>query len=621
MEFIVGLEAINLDGTVYDTDDLSTIRGASTVALEIVEHVEAALSALLRGANVTTTFTGSSRGEWRVAGCGSADMLKEAIKAFLRGEGFQEDVRNRELVDALPFMKFSYALVPDTLAHEMQRQLAEARYTVFDLDIPKPVDEARLEAAIEQDFSQSSRKAQETLGPPPPAETGVCSIDGVRPFARLSWRTVEQLAICNQPVSASVLARKTFGRTGRRPHFYKTILKDMSDEEKAALDAISFADSFEELVEGSASIKGLPTVIGNKFMAVYMDGNGFSKLRKRFLQSGDGTPESRAKAFSERIGAHRRHLLRGILEHFKDKENAPRLQLAAPKKQVLGGEYQENGRAMKRPTPVLRFETLMWGGDESFMVMPAWAFHGFMVRLSELLDPSLPINQIKIGSDIEPLTYGVGVVLASYKTPIRAIHNLSMDLCSNAKSDRDRSMVDFLSIGGVDVPTRGLPDERRALYKIPQDRQASLFRLPLKHMPEILSRFTEMKGLPGDGETGVPRAALHKLIIDPVTLGAPSAKMDDGSGPTIGDRTGFNDSSLETALKSILETNYRAFDEGGTTKKFGEDFLSGDAFAWAESAPAFAPVLHFLTLWNYLGVGVPGGTARSDSDAVEVAIA
>jgi len=110
---------------------------------------------------------------------------------------------------------------------------------------------------------------------------------------------------------------------------------------------------------------------------------------------------------------------------------------------------QENGTA--------RFETLLWGADEATFVAPGWT--GW--RLAEIAMDEMS-DWVHPHDETISLTFGAGVLFAPATAPIRATRNLAEGLKARAKAQKDVSRVQSLAIEGYDYAA--LSDE--AFYKL-----------------------------------------------------------------------------------------------------------------------------------------------------------
>ena len=581
MEFLVSVEAVSFGKVMDDTDDLSAIRGASWAMMAAASGFCDALQARLGDdVSVTRRFAGASLARVVAAGDGlTADTVRAAVRDVLGGGSWTGGVRG--LAEVLPFLVFATAVTENDSAVN-ERARAARQYRMLDTDLPvwRSTEEARENVRRDENSQRADASGAIRLID----QLQPCVKDRLRPIARLGWRSADASRgetdgkpRRDVPVSASFFARHEFGRTGRRPVFY---------EDQAGIplkNTASLADSFEEIAsEGQP--ERLPVTVRNKMAVLYMDGNAFGRLLKEWERRGGN-----ADGFAGEMAGKRKAMLKSLVELFLDDGCADWLQLKEP-----GKRYLENGE--ERDTPVLRFETLMWGADESMLVFPGWAFPAVIRRLERILKSGCGRITMPDGAEL-PLTYGIGCAIGHYKTPIRAMKRLAVALADQAKKrgkllddgqtgaspGEMRSFAEYMILSGIDLPVRKLAAEREALYGVHgEEAQRRVFSIPLDGFGETLARFARVRGEPGGKEAGAPRAKLAGLLHDAREAGV--IGMQDPNPRLLDD------------LKSLLASH---------VDSDGASLENALAPAWARQAP-LAPLVHLLSLWNYIGIMPPG---------------
>jgi hypothetical protein len=552
---------------VVDTDDLSTIRGASWALLEFPE-VFPGLFASPPERRVETVQAGGSTGLYRVTTDLDRDQLEIALsRFFLFREPLREDGMPEGLAAVIPHLKFTFGLasaedypsITDAWP-VLHRDQAFRQYQSLDVDLP---DVAGLTGDI--------GKVHSFLP---------CSKDLTRPRAAMIFRSMPDGGSPQQdvPVSASVKARHDFGRVGRRHEFYRRHA-GFNPSEK-----LGYADSFEEIAmagDGPPHEQG----VEGRMALVSLDGNGFESLRQRFL---DADPGHGLKAYADAMGASRKALLHDLLTMLSVRKE---FRLRAPAKTRIDGE--------SRQTPVLRLETLLWGADEALFVIPALGVPAFLSALNTSLLGSAGEVQVSDGSR-ERLTYGIGVLVCHYKTPIRMARRFVELLQDEAKLEwrkrkRETGAVEnlfqMMILKGMEVPMGGVAIERERRYRIPGARQGQAFTIPLAAADVMFRAFRALKGRPGNGETGVARSQLADIVntaVEGMFLGEPVAN------------TAVAEQSDE--LRRLLAGSRK--DERDV---FPQDYFS-QSFPWAETCP-LAPLVPLLEFWRFLGNENPGADA------------
>lgn len=402
--FLLRVEGVNFDRTLFDTNDLSTIRGGSLALLKLDLAVDRALEGW---AKVQKVYSGASQAAFTFAREGAPgaviDEARRRVADALAGRSgdiFDPDdvvVRGDRLPQPGPIPFSTLTFVVDVVA------VAEA---------PNASGRDPLEAALDRAEARNHARQfrQWTVDPIALGGAGRADdLDGIRP-------AVEQIDIrggsgpaTRKWVSRSVRERRDFGRRARRT-FYRTELRDGWEEilRSSDGDRLGFTDNFEEICAEPPEPRALPESLKNKIAVIYADGNAFGATRAAVTPS-DG--RSRATIFSERLGELRRRLLERILRWYAAPEGGP----APSPFLVPGGDGTDD----------LRFETLLWGGDEMAFVLPSWLAVDFVEAFFDAT------KDWEIGG--RRLTHAVGVAVGHYKTPIRQLRHIAKDAAELAK--------------------------------------------------------------------------------------------------------------------------------------------------------------------------------------------
>lgn len=289
----------------------------------------------------------------------------------------------------------------------------------FVVDVePIGVDE---KPAKERVLARNRRRQVQTLTvrlPEPDATaTDPCVIDRVRPGV------VTDREQDKGKVSASVKARRRY-RRGHRDAFYQT-----SIGLEAGLRP-RWADDFLGLV--SAPPRPVNEAIRDKLALIYFDGNRFGKIREDVKND---------RQFSEELLELRRELMAALL---------------APNGGLLESGFFKAEDKEDPETPRLPLETLVWGGDEMLWAVPAWLAVPLVGAFFK------QTRGWEIGG--HRLTHAGGVVIGSYKTPVRQMIALAHQLADNAKGDRSRSALQIEILESLDIPDGYLDRQRRRRF-------------------------------------------------------------------------------------------------------------------------------------------------------------
>ncbi|MFZ1413761.1 MAG: hypothetical protein WAS73_04170 [Defluviicoccus sp.] len=477
--------AVNFDGTVYDSNDLSTIRGGSLTILEaprrLLGHIEEKLARcatveviycaaselfarLMLAESVTQAVAeqaeplvvperrkGEARQKYKkrlaalqtaptAGGSASVDPVaalarevEDVVRAFLG--------RNNE---GWPFSLFTFAVAthpadgataqPDSIFNALEGMNAADQHT-------------RLTVAIPDAPSAS---------PLPKPEDAFCAITGVLPAVVTRGRQRERR-------SKSADARKQVGRE-QKGNFYANELARLlegareAEQEKQPLRDVldrlstsgySFASSFEDIIDDPKP-EGLPPNLRNKLAVVSLDGNNFGRLRRARMTK----DLSELKDFSGTLEWKRGLLLTNLLDWM----------ITTPGMRRSGGDPDADDGDTGTTTR-LRFETLQWGGDEMCFVLPAWYGWEFIDRLREGLDGWI------IPGETKPLSHSIGLVFGHYKAPIRELSQAAADLSALAKdkgpdgkSRAAETVVQAMALEGIDHAELDIESLRSRLF-------------------------------------------------------------------------------------------------------------------------------------------------------------
>lgn len=483
--WVLRVEGVNFGATIDDTNDLSTMRGGSLALLSFHEQVEIALGALAGVTRAEKVFSGASLCAFRVAGTVAdfPEAARQAIAQTFSDPEYGWNPGGREQSVPLNYL----TVVVDA---------AETAVTSVD---DKAID-ADIDKAEARNHARQFR--QWTIAPLPAtpaaatAKTEADRYEKVRPAT--AWvrapkghflKSTEEDAVSLESdiyhASASVAARRNYGRNARQK-FYGSLLGP--DYAK-----LSFTDSVADIAEELPSSYRLPISLRSKIAVFYADGNKFGGIRKKVG----------AKAFSDRLDILRKSLLKSILDWYVagqagEDESGP-----------LGDAFVVYDQ--KRDRWALRFETLMWGGDELLFVLPAWLAVPFTQGFFEAT------RDWTIGG--VPVSHAAAVAIAHHKTPIRqlrAVAKHSADLAKNASPElRETGSVTFEVFESLAPPDTGsnFEAERIRLYgnnpAIGNDGEdpalARLLAIPGDDFGDAVRRFHEL-------QRGFPRSQVYSAL-------------------------------------------------------------------------------------------------------------
>lgn len=240
-------------------------------------------------------------------------------------------------------------------------------------------------------------------------------------------------------VSESVHRRFRYGlaaKEGDDGGHLQSFYTDETDGSAAdVIRAAAFAKDLHEI--GDDPQRGN---LSGKLAVFYADGNRFSSLVR-----GLSTEDELVK-FDNDLRAKRKTLLAGL----------------------LNWAWRTPGmRQGKR----LRFEVLLWGGDELMIVVPAWCGIALQAQFFTLTKGWAPKVPAALATRLRPpnskpaltadghLTHAAALVMCNAKTPIARIRTLANELaqmCKDRLGDNVGNVYEALALESVDYPAEAL---------------------------------------------------------------------------------------------------------------------------------------------------------------------
>jgi hypothetical protein len=275
-------------------------------------------------------------------------------------------------------------------------------------------------------------------------------------------------------LSHSVLTRWKYGKDLKQTYYFQEKKIKESDKLKQ-LKQYDFSEHFEDLADNKAYRK-----LNGKIAVIYIDGNSFSKIQKKILedtQKNEGNLIKAQKEFDQTLQTYRSEFLLALLLAMID-DNA--------------GSGFKHALQLEDNRKTVRFETLMWGGDEMLFVLPAWLGFEFIQYFFD------KTKGWKIAE--QPLTHAAGMVFCSAKTPICNIQELAKSLAEtvkevnetespNNKGGREQNAWSYIILKSIDYPTNSnIEDFNKKHYRALADTKPRLIPASLNwkiHQPTV----------------------------------------------------------------------------------------------------------------------------------------
>ena len=258
--FLLRIEGVNLDSFVFDTQNLSTIRGGSLLLLDGVEGIGTTYPEL------TPISTGASAGLFRVQD--GVDAQQIAVK-----------LRN------------------DLLTHH---QLQHATFVVdvaqMRDDTPRSFVAAREQLIALNRFQQQHAPMVSVPEWNEDKDAVVCPTDHVR-------------AATVGKNSNAVNVRQQHGGREAKQSFYKRQFP-LEDPNPAA--DMAFTNDLEQLTDGYEN-----ETLNRKMAVIYIDGNSFSTIQNSLVLAATNA-EDEQKRIDEKLKGYRREFLRSLLAGMKN---------------------------------------------------------------------------------------------------------------------------------------------------------------------------------------------------------------------------------------------------------------------------------------------------------------
>ena len=253
MKFHLKVEGVNFASCLFDTNDISVIRGSSLLLDTIAEPVADAL-AKTRCKDVQREWAGASTSKFTFEADDekAAQQALVAVKAQLLGEPYRH-------------LSFVASIGHSDQQAEARNRAAQFRqWTVPDCAVPDSV------------MPDSGKPGSVKPGRAVRAATKPDALDGMRPAAPGMNDTIKGA------LSPSVKARLDYGRANRRGFFEVRAPKQLLHETE-------FCDSFHDMVKGAPD--WVSETVRNKLAVIHFDGDGFGKARAKAKSTADFSDE------------------------------------------------------------------------------------------------------------------------------------------------------------------------------------------------------------------------------------------------------------------------------------------------------------------------------------------
>ena len=401
--YYLRIEGVNLDHFVYDTNDLSTVRGGGLLMLDLVDEVKNCLDE--EQIAYQPISMGASWGLFSIqddtldATALLANLRKKVVHKVISIEKQKED-GSHYTIEIAPW-RHATCVMDMVPAADDDSHFQKNRDKVHALNRWRQMQELSLVLPGKNSACEDDPKH------------AVCGFDLVRPKCR--WLRFEDE---KKAVSDHVFDRREYGRD-RKQNFYKDQVA-MLPEADARIAPLEFVNDLDELTRDPTKDYGN---LAGKMAVIYLDGNDFGKTMSRCA-----TPDEQKK-FNTIVRSGQNRFLADLLQA-----------IATDPHWLYQKKSDPDGT--KR---LLRLETLLWGGDEIMWVVPAW--QGWWL-LAEFFQKTSTMDWSFQGKQ---LTHGAGLVFCHHKAPIHRIKDLAHNLAELAKAkDRGKGLAAYQVLESFD---------------------------------------------------------------------------------------------------------------------------------------------------------------------------
>lgn len=349
-----------------------------------------------------------------------------------------------------------------------------------------------------------------------------CEWDNLRPGDAVVEVKRDEGKLFN--VSKSVKTRYDFGRQQKQAFYRNETLEN--DTVDPLIEQLEFTHELDEIAT-STQFSNLE----NKLAVLYFDGNGFGNIQRKCKNADE------LQSFDKTVQGYRSTFLKKFLLEISNDPN-----------------FKIGDR--------LQLETLLWGGDDITLVVPAWK--GFWT-LNYFYEQS---KNWKYQGD--PLTHAGGLVVCHYKTPIVRTKKLAKDLADQVKDylgKERRNLFEYEVLESIDFPT-----EPVGTFWNRRFGALACCRQPLLPIPDWDKTRPELEELLRDIPKGQVYALANQGVED---LGRGFKQQRDRFMEVIGKERFVK---LEAKIKAL--------------------FRHDNCEVW--------PWIHLLELWDYLALDLEG---------------
>ena len=371
MSYYLRFEAVNLGNFVYDTNDLSTIRGGGLLLLDAPQIVGKLINQELPLPKSNILNSGEAKPITQGASWALFELNTDASTALKIKQNIVSSL-NSETIDDQPNPLRHATFVVDVL----EKSPSDKHYAK---------DRDNLHALNRWQQMQSP-----SLSIPKQDETAkACKYDKVRPGTERNYSKPNEKIW----LSASVAERRDYGKEQKRGEFYQV---------RTQLPDLKFTNELEEL-----STDPTQGILNRKIAVIYADGNKFGQIVAQCKKS------KQQSKFDENLRQGQNAVLKALLEKAKDDP-----------------VWQNNGK-IRLETLLWGGDELLWVvpawlGWQALALFFKEADEKISINRELLKDSQYPSKQGEV-------SFSAGLVFCRHNAPIHRITRLAHDLAEIPK--------------------------------------------------------------------------------------------------------------------------------------------------------------------------------------------
>ena len=433
--WLIQIEAVNLDSSVFDTNQISIRRGGTIVIHKtlgaIRERIEAQFSGdVSTSGNATTISIG---GSYLLLHFSGSDVHFEQAKSIIEAVLSEKDSKR------VSFLTAQIALEENDNSTDINaHQLSQYRN--------------RLTNSIRCQQGKLISLHSANLSVETPAKDSnaqYCDFDQLRPAETLFSMSKQHPDgdIETKVVSQYSKDRHHFGSQQKRTYILEALKHLPSNEEENLNQTdteqnysdIAFANDFKEL-SNFPNKQEEHIHVNNKVALLYFDGNQMHK-------SQSGLSANELITFDNELDKRKQAFLANLIKEFRLDDT------------LYETAQETNNSSAEKAQKILKLELLLWGGDEIMIAVPSWA--GF--RVLSLFYKAM--NGLMAKEDVD-ITFASGLLIAPHNAPIKQLSKTVIALAEHSKTfTRTCNAVTPMLLESIDYPTDEISDFWRRRYQ------------------------------------------------------------------------------------------------------------------------------------------------------------